>query len=341
MNKTALITGITGQDGSYLAELLVKKGYKVFGLVRRTSTDPLMRIEDLYFHNKVILLNGDLRDFSAVDRAIKESNPDEIYNLAAQSDVGISFKCPEETMEINYFGVGRLVNIAMKHNSKVRIYQASTSEMFGKTKPPQNEKSKFNPVSPYGEAKLKAHQDFVVGYREKHNLFICSGFLFNHESPRRGRHFVTRKITISMAKIKLGIQESFELGNLNAKRDWGFAGDYVEAMWLMLQAKKPTDFVIASGKSHSVKDFVNATADVLGMKLVWSGRGAKEVARDENGAKIIKVNPKFYRPNEVNYLLGDPRLARKILKWEPKVNFNEVVKMMVKSDFEKLKKTVV
>lgn len=332
MKKRALITGITGQDGSYLAEFLIKKGYKIFGMIRRTSTDPLMRIESLYLHNKITLLNGDLRDMGSIERVIKESDPDEIYNLAAQSDVGISFQCPEETMEINYLGVGRLVNAAIKHNPKIKIYQASTSEMFGRTKPPQSEKSLFHPVSPYGEAKLKAHQDFVVGYRKKHNLFICSGFLFNHESPRRGKHFVTRKITHSMAKIKLGIQENLELGNLKARRDWGFAGDYVEAMWLMLQMKRPRDFVISSGKSHSVKDFVNATADALGMKIVWQGKGLREVAKGENGKLILKINPKFYRPREVDYLLGNSSLARKILKWKPKINFSELVKMMVVAD---------
>jgi len=334
MKKRALITGITGQDGSYLAEFLVDKGYKVFGMVRRTSTDPLMRIEDLYLQNKITILNGDLRDMGAIERVINESNPDEIYNLAAQSDVGVSFKCPEEAIETNYLGVGRLVNAAIKHNPKTKIYQASTSEMFGKTRPPQNEKSSFHPVSPYGEAKLKAHQDFVVGYREKHNLFICSGFLFNHESPRRGKHFVTRKITHSMAKIKLGVQDCFELGNLEAERDWGFAGDYVEAMWLMLQLKRPTDFVISSGKSHSVKDFVNATARALGMKITWRGKGLKEIAKDKDGKLILKVNPKFYRPREVDHLLGDSSLARKVLKWKPKIDFNELVKMMAESDLK-------
>lgn len=334
MVKRALITGITGQDGSYLAEFLVRKGYKVFGMVRRTSTDPLVRLEDLYFKDNVVILNGDLRDMRAIERVIKESDPDEVYNLAAQSDVGVSFQCPEETMEINFLGAGRLVNAAIKHNPKIKIYQASTSDMFGKTKPPQNETSSFHPVSPYGESKLKAHQDFVVEYREKHNLFICSGILFNHESPRRGKHFVTRKITHSMVKIKLGFQDYFELGNLEAKRDWGFAGDYVEAMWLMLQMKKPMDFVISSGKSHNIKDFVNATANALGMKVTWHGKGLKEVARNENGKLILKVNPDFYRPREVGCLVGDSRLARKFLKWKPKVDFDELVKMMVASDLK-------
>lgn len=336
--KRALITGITGQDGSYLAEFLVKKGYKVFGLVRRTSTDPLMRINKLYESKKVTLINGNLRDSGSIARALTEAKPDEIYNLAAQSDVGVSFFCPEETFEINYHGLGRLVYEAMKFNPKIKIYQASTSEMFGKTKPPQNENSAFFPVSPYGESKLMAHQDYVVGYRKNHNLFICSGILFNHESPRRGKHFVTKKITTSLAKIKLGIQDCFELGNLDAKRDWGFAGDYVEVMWKMLQQKKPGDFVIATGQSHTVREFFKEAAKILGMKITWQGSGLKEVVKDENGRIILRINKKYYRPAEVNYLLGDSSKARKILGWKPKTPFKELVKMMVNSDLNEYSK---
>lgn len=332
--KTALITGITGQDGSYLAEFLISKGYEVYGLIRRSSNDPFVKISE-EIKGKIKIVYGNLRDIASIQRAIEESNPDEIYSLAAQSDVGISFKCPEETMEINYYGVGRLVNAAMEKNPKVRIYQASTSEMFGKTNPPQNEQSPFQPVSPYGESKLKAHEDFVVGYRGKHNLFICSGFLFNHESPRRGEHFVTRKITISMSKIKLGLQDSFELGNLDAKRDWGFAGDYVEAMWLMLQQDKPEDYVISTGESHSVRDFVNATANALEMNITWEGEGLMEVAKDESGKIVLKINKKYYRPNEVDYLLGDSSKAKNILGWKPKVTFDGLVEMMVESDCKK------
>jgi len=339
-NKKALITGITGQDGSYLAEFLHKKGYQVFGLVRRTSTDPLARIEDLYFGKDINLLNGNMRDIASIERAVKEAKPDEIYNLAAQSDVDISFKCPEETLEINYYGLGRLVNEALKVNPKVRIYQASTSEMFGKTKPPQNEKSLFQPVSPYGESKLKAHQDFVLGYREKNGVFICSGILFNHESPRRGKHFVSRKISHSLSKIKLGLQDHLELGNLDAKRDWGFAGDYVKAMWMMLQQKKPQDFVIATGESRTVRDFVKAAAKALDMKLSWSGKGRGEVARDPSGKIILRINPKFYRPQEVHYLRGDARKSARILGWKPETSFEELVKIMVDSDLAKLKKGI-
>ena len=333
--KTALITGITGQDGSYLAEFLVEKGYKVYGLMRRVSTDPLINIEQLHLDKKIELIYGDLRDINSVKRAIDESNPDEIYNLGAQSHVGVSFKCPEETFEINYFGLGRVVNEAMKKNPKVRIYQASTSEMFGDTKPPQNEKSPFRPVSPYAEAKLKAHEDFVVGYRKRHGLFICSGILFNHESPRRGKHFVTRKITHSLAKIKLGLQDHFELGNLDAKRDWGYAKDYVEAMWLMLQQETPQDFVIATGESRTVREFVEAAAKVLKMKIKWRGKGLKEVALDENGKVILRINKKHYRPAEVNYLLGNASRAEKILGWKPRVNFNQLVEIMVEADLKR------
>lgn len=333
--KKALITGITGQDGSYLAKLLLDKGYKVYGMMRRTSNDPLVRFEDI---KDINILYGNLRDIAAIERIIDEANPDEIYNLAAQSDVGVSFKCPEETMEVNYYGVGRLVNAAMKKNPKVRIYQASTSEMFGKTNPPQNENSKFNPVSPYGEAKLKSHEDYVVGYREKHGLYICSGILFNHESPRRGEHFVTRKITISLAKIKLGLQDSFELGNLEAKRDWGFAGDYVRLMWLMLQQDKPDDYVIATGETHTVRDFVEAAAKALDMKLVWEGQGLNEVAKDENGKIVLRINEKYYRPAEVDYLLGDSTKAQKILGWKPGITFDGLVKMMTDADLNRLKK---
>ncbi len=330
MARRALITGLTGQDGSYLAELLLSKGYEVHGLVRRSSRDPLVRLAP--HKQKIILHYGDLRDLGALERAIAASDPDEIYNLAAQSDVGVSFKVPEETYEIDYAGVGRLVDAAMRHNPKTRIYQASTSEMFGSTPPTQNEQSSFNPVSPYGMAKLKAHDDYVKGYREKHGLYICSGILFNHESPRRGEHFVTRKITISLSKIKHGLQETVSLGNLDAKRDWGFAGDYVEAMWMMLQQEHPEDFVIASGRQHSVRDFVNAAATALGLSLSWEGRGLEEVAKDDKGIVRVNVNPAYYRPNEVHSLLGDPAKAKRILKWNPKVSFEQLVAIMAEAD---------
>ncbi|OGG73892.1 GDP-mannose 4,6-dehydratase [Candidatus Kaiserbacteria bacterium RIFCSPLOWO2_01_FULL_54_20] len=332
--KRALITGITGQDGSYLAEYLLKKNYEVYGLVRRTSLDPMMRIETVAHHPNVRLIYGNLRDSASIARALNESKPDEIYNLAAQSDVGISFKCPEETMEVNYFGLGRLLIEAMTIVPKAKIYHASTSEMFGDTRPPQNETSKFSPVSPYGVAKLMAYEDYVRGYRKKYGMFICSGILFNHESPRRGEHFVTRKITISLAKIKLGLQQCLILGNLNARRDWGFAGDYVRAMHMMLQQKKPGDYVIATGVSHSVRDFVEAAAAELDMTMSWSGKGTKEVGKDRSGNVIVKIDKKFYRPREVHDLRGDSSKARKELNWKPELSFTELVRMMTRADLE-------
>ena len=304
-------------------------------MVRRTSTDSFERLKKI--KEKINIVYGSLHDLGTIGRIMDEVCPDEVYNLAAQSDVGISFKCPGETLDIDYYGVGRIVNEAMRVNKNVRIYQASTSEMFGKTNPPQNENAPFQPVSPYGEAKLKAHEDFVVHYREKHELYVCSGFLFNHESPRRGENFVTRKITLAMSKIKLGLQDKLELGNLDAKRDWGFAGDYVELMWKMLQQDKPEDYVIATGESHSVRDFVNAAAVALDMKLTWEGVELEEVARDEAGKVVLSINKDFYRPVEVDYLLGDSSKAEKKLGWKPKTKFSDLVKMMVNSDVESLK----
>ncbi len=333
----ALITGISGQDGSYLAELLFDKGYDVYGLLRRTSAGPPPYIEDLHLAKKLSYVYGNVRDLSTIRIAMEEVRPDEVYNLAAQSHVWVSFKVPDETWETNFYGVGRVVNEAMRVNKDVRVYQASTSEMFGSTPPPQSEASPFSPVSPYAEAKLKAHEEFIVAYREKYGLFAASGILFNHESPRRGKHFVTRKITHSLAKIKLGLQDKLELGNLEAKRDWGYAGDYVEAMHLILQQKKADDYVIATGESHTVRDFVNAAAAALDMPITWEGEGAHEVGKDKNGKVIIGVDPEFYRPNEVHYLLGDPNKARERLGWTRKVSFDQLVTMMVKSDYDSLK----
>ncbi len=335
--KRAFITGITGQDGSYLAELLLAKGYTVYGLIRRSSNDPLVRLPQRV-RKDITYLYGNLRDSASLRRALEVARPDEIYNLAAQSDVGVSFKIPEETFEINYHGLGRLIHEAVAINPKVRIYQASTSEMYGSTKPPQNERSPFNPVSPYGEAKLRAHEDYVVGYRDRYGLFICSGILFNHESPRRGEHFVTRKITQSLAKIKLGLQKQLELGNLDAKRDWGFAGDYVEAMWRMLQQKKPVDYVISTGETHTVREFLAAAAKALGMTLTFTGKGLRETAMDEKGRVLVKINKNFYRPREVHSLRGDSRKARKELGWDPQVSFDELVTMMALADFERVRR---
>jgi GDPmannose 4,6-dehydratase len=334
--KKALITGITGQDGSYLAELLLSKGYEVHGLVRRTSNDPMERIDSLRLGGDLKLYEGSLRDLSVLRMVLEKIVPDEVYNLAAQSHVGTSFKCVDETWDINYYGVGRIVNEAMRVNSQVKIYQASTSEMFGSTLPPQNEEGPFKPVSPYAEAKLRAHEDFIVGYREKRGLFASSGILFNHESPRRGKQFVTRKITHSLAKIKLGLQDSFELGNLDAKRDWGYAGDYVEVMWRILQQPQPEDFVIATGETHTVREFVEAAAQALDMKIFFSGKGVDEIGSDENGKVVVRVNPEFYRPVEVHFLQGDASKAKRVLGWEPTVNFSQLVEMMAAGDLESL-----
>ncbi len=341
--KKALITGITGQDGSYLAEFLLQKGYEVHGLMRRSSTEPLLRIQDIVSRGDITLHMGDLRDVASIERVIAQVNPDEVYNLAAQSDVGISFQCPEESYAINYEGMKNVADVAYNQNKNVRFYQASTSEMFGKTNPPQNENAPFQPVSPYAEAKLKAHEDIVVGYRNKHGMHISSGILFNHESPRRGKHFVTRKITHSLAKVKIGLQSHVTLGNLDSKRDWGFAGDYVEMMWLMLQQDTPDDYVIATGESRSVREFVEATGEALDMKITWEGEGTHEVGKDGNGNIVVQISENFYRPAEVDFLLGDATKAKEKLGWFPKTSFQGLVDMMVASDlkdakFELLKK---
>lgn len=336
--KRVLITGITGQDGYYLTKFLSEKGYEIFGLIRRSSNDPFARFErDIPLWKKINIIYGNMRDVDSLRRTLSIAKPDEIYNLAALSDVGVSFQCPAETLEINYHGVGKLVTEAHQANPQAKFYQASTSEMFGRTNPPQNENSPFLPVSPYSEAKLRAHEDYIKGYREKYGFFACSGILFNHESPKRGENFVTRKITISLTKVKYGLQDSVELGNLDAKRDWGFAGDYVEAMWMMLQQPKADDYVISTGENHSVRDFINTAAKYLEMKLNWEGEGENEVAKDEKGRVVIKINPKFYRPNEVHNLLGDSTKARTVLGWKPKTSFEQLVEMMVLSDIKYVK----
>lgn len=338
--KKALITGITGQDGMYLTELLSEKGYEVYGLMRRTSGGPPAVIENLNLHNNLKLIYGNVRDLATVRQAMQEVVPDEVYNLAAQSHVGVSFTCPEETWETNYYGVARVVNEALAANPSVRIYQASTSEMFGATPPPQNENSPFNPVSPYALAKLRAHEDFIVGYRNSRNAFTCSGILFNHESPRRGKQFVTRKITHSLAKIKLGMQDCLELGNLNATRDWGYAKEYVEAMHKILTHDVADDYVIATGQNHSVRELVEVAAQALGIELTWEGTGVSECARDSKGKIVVKINPEFYRPNEVDNLRGDAAKAKQILGWEPTVTFRELVKMMAVADYDDLAKSI-
>jgi len=315
--KTALITGITGQDGSYLAELLLSKGYNVWGMHRRTSTVNFERIEHLV--DKITLIQADLLDQNSLQNVIKKSNPDEIYNLAAQSFVPTSWDQPLLTGEITGLGVTRLLEAIHIINPKIRFYQASTSEMFGKVREvPQKETTPFYPRSPYGVSKLYGHW-ITVNYRESYDLFACSGILFNHESPRRGLEFVTRKITHTAARIKLGLEKELRLGNLDAKRDWGFAGDYVEAMWLMLQQEKPEDYVISSGVTHSVKKLVKVAFSCL--DLDWE--------------KYVKIDQRFVRPAEVDLLIGDAQKARKKLGWSPKVSFEELVKMMVDEDMKR------
>src|SRR3989338_8040356 len=284
--KRALITGVTGQDGSYLAEVLLDRGYDVYGLVRRTSGGPSDILEQLHRTRGLHFIYGDLHDVASLRRAMEIAKPDEVYNLASQSHVGVSFEVPEDAWEVNYLGAGRVITEALKANKATRIYQASSSEMFGTTPPPQNELSAFAPVSPYAQAKLRAHKEYVVGYREDKGAYVCSGILFNHESPRRDKHFVTRKISNSLAKIKLGLQERLELGNLDVKRDWGYAKEYVIAMHSMLQLEKAEDFVFATGVLHSVRDFVDAAAAALAIPLHWEGN----TGRNEKGEILVSVN---------------------------------------------------
>ena len=314
--KKALITGITGQDGSYLAEFLLLKGYEVHGMVRRSSTINYERIS--HIQDRLKLMPGDLLDQNSLIEALKISEPDEVYNLGAQSFVPTSWNQPVLTGEFTALGVTRMLEAIRTVNPKIRFYQASSSEMFGKIQEtPQNEKTPFYPRSPYGVAKVYGHW-ITVNYRESYGIFCCSGILFNHESPRRGLEFVSRKVTSAAAKIKLGLQKELRMGNLDAHRDWGFAGDYVEAMWLMLQQDEPEDFVIATGISHSVQHLIQAAFDHLG--LDWE--------------EYVKIDPKLLRPAEVDYLVGDAKKAKAKLGWQPKVTFEELVKMMVDSDLQ-------
>jgi len=339
--KKALITGITGQDGGYLAKFLLNQGYEIHGMHRRVSVDNYFdRVEHL--KGKINLVCADLTDIGSLDKIIKEIKPDEIYNLAAMSQVRVSFDQKSLTKEINWLGVERLLDIIKEQVPNAKFYQASTSEMFGEVSEiPQNEKTPFNPVSPYGKAKLKAHK---AVQREKENgLFGCCGILFNHESPKRGLEFVTRKFTDGITRIKLKLPQRetgkpyLEMGNLDAKRDWGYAGDYVEAMWLMLQQDKPDDYVIATGKNHSVREFIELAADYIRIKINWEGKGINEIGYDQKGNLIIKINKNLFRPVEVHQLLGNPTKAKNELGWEPKVSFEELVKMMVEADMDRLK----
>ena len=346
--KKALITGITGQDGYYLTKLLLKKGYEVYGIKRRTSLINTQRIDEFFndknLHNKKFTLyHGDMTDSSSLISILNKVKPNEIYNLAAQSHVQVSFEIPEYTANSDAIGVLRLLEAVRSANliNKTKIYQASTSELYGKVREiPQNEKTPFYPRSPYGVAKQYAYW-IVVNYREAYNFFACNGILFNHESPLRGETFVTRKITIGLSRIKLGIQKELILGNLNAKRDWGHAKDYAEAMWKMMQLKSPDDFVIATGKQYSVRDFVNISAKNLGINIKWVGKGINEKGIDKKTGKIIiKIGKRYFRPTEVDTLLGDARKAKKILKWKPKITFDQMVKEMVESDYKEQKKLI-
>ena len=338
--KKALITGITGQDGSYLAEFLLKKGYEVHGIKRRTSLINTDRIDHLYQEphkaiRKLILHHGDLTDSTSLIRIIQEVQPDEIYNLAAQSHVSVSFEQPEYTANTDALGALRILEAIriLKLEKRTKYYQASTSELYGITiTAPQNEKTPFYPRSPYGVAKLYAYW-ITVNYREAYGIYACNGILFNHESPVRGETFVTRKITRALARIKLGLQKILYLGNLNAIRDWGHAKDFVEAQWLMLQKDKPEDFVIATGKQYSVRDFIDLASKYLDMKIIWRGKDLGEVG-SFNGNDIIKIDPRYFRPTEVENLLGDASKAKEKLNWSPKISFNELVREMVEEDFK-------
>jgi GDPmannose 4,6-dehydratase len=336
MDRTALITGITGQDGAYLAQLLLQKGYQVYGAYRRSSSLNLWRLEELGIHQDVKFIAVDLFEFSNVLKAVEKVQPDELYNLAAQSFVGLSFEQPLYTAEIDALGTLRLLDAVRLVNSKIRFYQASTSEMYGRVKAlPQDEQTPFYPRSPYGVAKLYAHW-ITVNYRESYDMFACSGILFNHESPLRGSEFVTRKITKGLADIKYGRLNCLELGNMDAKRDWGFAGDYVEGMASMLQQAQADDYVLASGETHTVREFIEIAAEMAGFKMIWQGHGQEELGVDERSNKpIIKINPEFYRPAEVDILIGNAQKAQAKLGWKPKVTFQELISKMVEADLRR------
>jgi GDPmannose 4,6-dehydratase len=339
--KVALITGVTGQDGAYLAEFLLNKGYTVHGIKRRTSLFNTDRIDHLYQdpHEKgrrFVLHYGDMTDASSLVRIVQQVQPGEIYNLAAQSHVAVSFEEPEYTADSDALGTLRMLEAIriLGMENKTRFYQAATSELYGKAvETPQKETTPFYPRSPYGVAKLYAYW-ITVNYREAYGLFACNGILFNHESPVRGETFVTRKITRAMARIKLGLQDRLYLGNLNSRRDWGHARDFVEAQWLMLQQDQPEDYVIATGEQHSVREFVDATAEELEIKVSWRGAGAEEKGYDAGGRCIVAVDPRYFRPAEVDSLLGDASKARTKLGWRPRVKFRELVSEMVREDFK-------
>ena len=342
--KVALISGITGQDGSYLAELLLQKGYNVHGIIRRSSSSNTERIEHLYnnsieLRNKRVFLHyGDLTDSSNLNRLVEKTEPDEIYNLGAQSHVKVSFDIPEYTAEVDGIGTLRFLDAIKETGCKTKFYQASTSELYGLVQQiPQTEKTPFYPRSPYAAAKLYSFW-ITVNYREAYNLFASNGILFNHESERRGKSFVTRKISIGVSKIICGIKEKLELGNLNSKRDWGYAPEYAEGMWKILQNEEPDDFILATNEMHTIKEFVEESFNVFGEEIIWEGEGVDEKGLlRSSGQEVVSVDPKYFRPSEVDLLIGDYSKAKEKLNWEPKTRFKELVRIMVLSDFEKVK----
>ena len=341
MMQKAFITGITGQDGSYLAELLLEKGYEVHGMLRRSSSFNTGRIDHLYNDTEILdkrlfLHYGDLTDSSNLNRLLEKIEPDEIYNLGAQSHVQVSFEVPEYTAEVDAIGTLRFLDAIKDTGVDTKFYQASTSELYGKAqKVPQNETTPFYPRSPYGVAKTYGYW-IIVNYREAYDLFACNGILFNHESPRRGPTFVSRKITRAAARIKNEIQEKLMLGNLDAKRDWGYAPEYVEGMWLMLQQEKPDDFVMATGEAHTVREFVDLAFKELRIDLEWKGKGVEEKGIDNDGEVRVEIDKRYFRPTEVDYLIGDARKAEKELNWKAKTKFEDLIAIMVKADWEKV-----
>jgi GDPmannose 4,6-dehydratase len=335
--KRALITGTTGQDGSYLAEFLLEKGYAVHGVVRRSSSSNRDRIAHL--EGKMELHEGDLSDASSLKRIIEKTDPHEVYNLGAMSHVKVSFEMAEYTADVDAIGVLRLLDAVKTHNPKIRFYQASTSELFGKVEEvPQSEKTPFYPRSPYGVAKLYAYW-IVVNYREAYGMYACNGILFNHESPRRGEAFVSRKITLAAARISAGLQDKVVLGNLDAKRDWGYAKDFVEGMWLMLQQEKPDDFVLATGETTTVRKFVEMAFQEVDLPIEWRGSGLREKGVGPDGRIFIEIAPEFFRPAEVDLLIGDSGKAQAKLGWQPKTSLQQLVKMMIESDLELVSRT--
>ena len=346
MSKIALISGITGQDGSYLTELLLSKGYIVHGIIRRSSSFNTFRIDHLYCNkdilNKSLFLHyGDLTDSSNLNRLVERTQPDEIYNLGAQSHVHVSFEVPEYTAEVDGIGTLRFLDAIRESKIKTKFYQASTSELYGLVQEvPQTEKTPFYPRSPYAAAKLYSYW-ITKNYREAYNLFACNGILFNHESERRGKTFVTRKITVGVSKIMLGLQDKLMMGNLDSKRDWGYAPEYCEGMWRILQADKPDDFVLATNETHTVKEFIEESFKVLNEDIYWEGTGVNEVGMLKTSGKVVVgIDPRYFRPTEVELLIGDYTKAKTMLGWEPKTTFHELVKIMVHSDYEKISKRI-